>query len=153
MRRLALGQSPRFNAVVVAAATLLGLCGVAAFVPWWGVVFVMILSTTLRLVVFLQSHYLNQLVDSGRRATVLSLRGLAVNVAYGLTSLAFSGAVAAVERATAAAAVPTEPAAGTMAAFRTVVALLPVCFVVACLLFAAWSRRRLGGELTARGRR
>jgi len=153
MRRLALEHTPRCNALVIAAVTLLGLCGVAAFVPWWGVVFVMVLSTTLRMVVFLQSHYLNQLVDSDRRATVLSVRGLAVNVAYGLTSLAFAAAVTAVERTTAAGTSPQELGAEATAAFRTVVALLPVCFVGACLLFVAWSRRRLHGRSRRRARR
>ena len=153
MRRLALGQTPRFNAILLAVVTLVGLCGVAAFVPWWGVVFVMVLSTALRLVVFLQSHYLNQLVDSDRRATVLSFRGLAVNVAYGLMSLAFAAAVAAVDRETAGGG--TSAAGGTpaaMGAFRTVVGFLPWYFVAACALFVAWSGRRLDWRFTSRDR-
>lgn len=94
IRRLAMRASLRTNFLVLVGITLVGLVGTACFVPWWGVVFVMLLSLTMRMVVFLQSHYLNQLVASERRATVLSFRGLAVNVSYGLMSLAFAAAVA-----------------------------------------------------------
>jgi hypothetical protein len=104
------------------------------------VAFAMLLSLTMRMVVFLQSHYLNQLVGSDRRATVLSFRGLAVNVSYGLMSLAFAGAVAGVEAvglsgSQAAAA----GAASSMPAFRFVVGLLPLFFLVTCGLFLAWA--------------
>lgn len=143
LRRLALRSSPLRNAAILAVATCAGLCGVAAFVPWWGVAFVMVLSTVLRMVVFLQSHYLNQLVSSDRRATVLSFRGLAVNVAYGLMSLGFAAAVAAVERATGGAGV-SAASQGTTDAFRVVVGWLPWSFAGACLVFVAWTLRRLG---------
>lgn len=133
MRRLALRRTPRFNFFLLAVVALAGLAGVAALVPWWGVVFVMLLSNALRLVIFLQSHYLNQLVDSDRRATVLSVRGLAVNVAYGLMSMAFAAAVAAADRLSAA---------GDQEGFRTAVGLLPWSFAAACLVFLLWSRGR-----------
>ena len=130
MRRLALAASPRANGLVLAGVTLAGLVGTAAFVPRAGVAFVIALSTALRMVMFLQSHYLNQLVDSGRRATVLSFRGLAVNVAYGLGSLGFAAATAVIDRF--AAGGPT---------FRVVVGLLPVAFALACAAFGVWVRR------------
>jgi MFS family permease len=134
MRRLALRRTPRFNFFLLAAVALAGLAGVAALVPWWGVVFVMLLSNALRLVIFLQSHYLNQVVDSDRRATVLSVRGLAVNVAYGLMSMAFAAAVAAADRLSAA---------DDQEGFRTAVGLLPWFFAAACLAFLFWSRGRV----------
>jgi len=41
---------------------------------------------------FFVSHYLNHLVtDSSRRATILSFRGLAFNLAYGIAGLLFAG--------------------------------------------------------------
>jgi hypothetical protein len=74
--------------------------------------------------VFLQSHYLNQLVDSDRRATVLSFRGLAVNVGYGLGCIGFAAATAASARIV-----------GADDCFRAVVGLLPWGFVLACVAF------------------
>jgi hypothetical protein len=39
------------------------------------------------------SYYLNAVVDSHHRATVLSFKGLAFNLGFGLVSLAFAGAL------------------------------------------------------------
>jgi hypothetical protein len=87
---------------------------------------------------FLQSHYLNQLVDSKHRATVLSFRGLAVNVSYGFMSIAFALAVTAVEKA--------DPTTTQTAAFDWVIRLLPWYFLFAALLFLAWARRRVRND-------
>jgi MFS family permease len=138
MRRLATLQSPRANFWLLVAVVLAGLAGTALLIPWWGVGFFMLLSLSMRLLMFLQSHYLNQLVDSQHRATVLSFRGLAVNISYGLMSLAFAAAVTAVEKAA--------PEAGQGVAFDRVVQLLPGYFLVLVAGFLIWARRRLAGE-------
>ena len=130
LRRLALSASVGGNGVLLAVVTLVGLAGTAAFVPGVGVVFVILLSTAMRMVTFLQSHYLNQLVDSGRRATVLSFRGLAVNVGYGAGCIVFAAATAVIGRVT-----------DGDACFRIVVSLLPWAFLLACWAFYAWTRR------------
>lgn len=142
IRRLAMRASPGLNFLVLATVTLVGLAGTACFVPWWGVIFAMLLSLTMRMVVFLQSHYLNQLVGSDRRATVLSFRGLAVNVSYGLMSLAFAAAVAGVEATgLAGGGASSGGAAEEMPAFRFVVGVLPAYFLALCVLFLGWIRR------------
>jgi MFS family permease len=138
MRRLATLQSPRANFWLLVAVVTVGLAGTALLIPWWGVGFFMLLSLSMRLLMFLQSHYLNQLVDSSHRATVLSFRGLAVNVSYGLMSLAFAGAVTAVERAA--------PNTGQGVAFDRVVQLLPGYFLLLTAGFLFWARRRIGGD-------
>ena len=152
IRRLAMETTQLRNFFVIAAVTGAGLVGTACFVPWWGVIFAMLLSLTMRMLMFLQSHYLNQLVGSDRLATVLSFRGLAINVSYGVMSLVFSAAVAAAEAAGLAAA--DSAAATEQPAFRFVVGLLPVYFLIATGLFVggvAWlvrdrvGLRRLGG--------
>lgn len=141
MRRLALGRSPRFNVAVLAAVTFVGLAGTVALIPVWSLAFYMLLSVALRLVVFLQSHYLNQLVDSAQRATVLSFRGLAVNVGYGLMSLGFAAAVAGIERSS------SEPAPGLAAeSFRTVLGWLPWYFLIVAVVFTVWARRLVGSD-------
>ncbi|NBS33897.1 MAG: MFS transporter, partial [Planctomycetia bacterium] len=138
MRRLATLQSPRANFWLLVAVVTVGLAGTALLIPWWGVGFFMLLSLSMRLLMFLQSHYLNQLVDSQHRATVLSFRGLAVNISYGLMSLAFAAAVTAVERAA--------PEAGQGVAFDRVVQLLPGYFLLVTAGFLFWARRRVAGE-------
>jgi len=139
MRRLALGRSPRFNVAVLAVVTFVGLAGTVALIPVWSLAFYMLLSVALRLVVFLQSHYLNQLVDSAQRATVLSFRGLAVNVGYGLMSLGFAAAVAGIDQSSSG------PAPGLAAeSFRTVLGWLPWYFLIVALVFTLWARGLVG---------
>jgi MFS family permease len=55
---------------------------------------------------FFQSHYLNQLTPSAQRATVLSFRGLSLNLAYGLIGILYSVLVSGL-RATATGVEPT----------------------------------------------
>ena len=45
---------------------------------------------------YIVSYYLNALVDSGHRATVLSFKGVAFNLGYGFMSLVFALALRAV---------------------------------------------------------
>ena len=53
------------------------------------------LGMAMSAVAYLVSYYLNAAVESRHRATVLSFKGLAFNLGYGLVSLAFAGALRA----------------------------------------------------------
>lgn len=69
------------------------LIGLAALVPAWpifGLLPAMLLMTTLGFLGFTVSRSLHAEADSSKRATVLSVKGLAFNLGYGLFSLAFS---------------------------------------------------------------
>ena len=72
---------------------LLGFCSLAAMVPaipFWGLMPVAALVTGMYLNGFFLSHYLNGIADSRRRATILSFRGLAFNLAYGSIGVLFA---------------------------------------------------------------
>ncbi len=56
---------------------------------WAGVALIMPLMLGMRFLHFFLSHYLNAVVDSSRRATALSFRGLTMNLAYGVMTLLF----------------------------------------------------------------
>lgn len=56
---------------------------------WLGVALIMPLMLGMRFLQFFLSHYLNAVVDSTRRATALSFRGLTMNLAYGVITLLF----------------------------------------------------------------
>ena len=92
-RRMVGRVGPAANFTLLAALTLLGLAGVAWRWPVWGVVFVIPLGISMSAVTYLVSYYLNVAVASHHRATVLSFKGLAFNLGYGLVSLAFAGAL------------------------------------------------------------
>jgi MFS family permease len=70
--------------------TLVGLYVVAQAWPFFGLLPVMLLMTTLGFLSFTISRSLHAEADSARRATVLSVKGLAFNLGYGLFSLGFS---------------------------------------------------------------
>ena len=91
------GRAPA-NYLVVSALTLAGLIGVALAVPIYGVVVVVFFSFSFGLLNFFTSHYLNAEVDSARRATVLSFKGLALNLGFGAISLVYASLLSALRR-------------------------------------------------------
>jgi MFS family permease len=91
MERLASRHGARFNFGWLAVVVLLGLVGAAMAVPGWGgVVLILPLVMGMRFLHFFLSHYMNQVIDSERRATALSFRGLTLNLAYGVMTLLFA---------------------------------------------------------------
>src|ERR1700726_101096 len=89
-RRMVQRGSPAGNFVWVAVVTLTALAGLALRWRWWGVVFTFPLGASMVAIGCLLSYYLNALVESNRRATVLSFKGVAFNLGYGLVSLLFA---------------------------------------------------------------
>jgi MFS family permease len=75
--------SPLAGFGVVVALVLTGLVGIAVAGSWVGVAFVAVLGFGWHLLGFFGSHFLNEVTESGRRATVLSFKSLAGNLAYG----------------------------------------------------------------------
>ncbi len=90
-RRLVARRSVAFNFALLAALTLLGLAGLTLRIPLYGAVFSALLGIVMSLLGFFLSHYLNALIDSSERATILSFRGLAFNLGFGLVSVLFAG--------------------------------------------------------------
>ncbi|WP_457576980.1 MFS transporter [Desulfomarina sp.] len=78
------------NMLWVAAVTLTGLFGLTGFFPYFGILPMACIFIGLMLVSFFTSHYLNQITESYQRATVLSFKGLAFNLAYGLIGIFFA---------------------------------------------------------------
>jgi MFS family permease len=84
-------RSIRTNYIVVSLATFLGLIGITLAIPVWGVGMIVFFAVGFGLLNFFTSHYLNAEVDSKRRATVLSFRGLALNAGFGFISVVYGG--------------------------------------------------------------
>ncbi len=78
------------NYALIAATVLLGLIGVAWRWNYWGVIFMVPLGGAIMALGYIVSYYLNALVDSSHRATVLSFKGVAFNLGYGFISLVFA---------------------------------------------------------------
>jgi MFS family permease len=83
-------HTPRFNLGVMIGLTLMGLMGLSLFMPVAGLIPMVLLRSAMFLLAFFTSHYLNRITPSSQRATVLSFKGLTINLAYGLIGLAYS---------------------------------------------------------------
>jgi hypothetical protein len=82
--------SPAQNCGWLGVLTLVTLLGLTGFVPYLGVLPIAMVMVGLMLTAFFTSHYLNEITSSEQRATVLSFKGLAFNLAYGIIGLLFA---------------------------------------------------------------
>jgi MFS family permease len=89
-RRMVQRGSPAGNFFWLAVVTLTALAGLALRWRWWGIAFTFTLGASMVAIGFFLSYYLNSLVESSRRATVLSFKGVAFNLGYGFVSLLFA---------------------------------------------------------------
>ncbi|MGF1449773.1 MAG: MFS transporter [Opitutales bacterium] len=79
------------NLAAVFVIGLVGFVGCTFALPYAGLLFAMIVFYSMTLAEFYASHYLNRSTVSSRRATVLSFKGLAGNLAYGGAGLLYAG--------------------------------------------------------------
>jgi MFS family permease len=92
-RYLVSHRSPFFNFIVLSCVLMIGLIGISFAVPIIGVLFAIGAFAMMGMVQFQTSYYINREVDSSIRATVLSFRGLALNLGLGIASLLYTGYV------------------------------------------------------------
>ncbi len=105
-----------------------GLTGATLALPMWGVWVLVPLGLAMSLLSFFTSHYLNTWTASEYRATVLSFRGVAMNLGYGAIGLAFAGLNSSLRS--------DFPAASDNAIFSKAIFWLPSGFLVAILAAA-----------------
>ncbi|MBT8346890.1 MAG: MFS transporter [Desulfofustis sp.] len=82
--------SPAQNCGWLALLTIVTLLGLTGFIPYLGIIPMAMVMVGLMLTAFFTSHYLNEITPSEQRATVLSFKGLAFNLAYGIIGLLFA---------------------------------------------------------------
>lgn len=138
-KKLVEKQSPLKNFSLLGVLIFFGLLGLQQVWPWWGIVPAMLLGASMYFLGFFLSHYLNKEVESSRRATVLSFRGLACNLAYGIVGLLYM-ALASHLRSQA----PEGAEIETNAIFVQSLNWLPGYFLLTVLLLAlfAWLKKR-----------
>ena len=90
--------NPKTNMFIVFGISIIGLTGLTGFYPYWGLIPVAFIFIGLTFVSFFTSHYLNQITESHQRATVLSFKGLAFNLAYGFIGFVFASLIATLKR-------------------------------------------------------
>ncbi len=102
-RRLTETRTPLFNLLLTAAMILLGLVGLCFVWPWVGLLPALLLFSGMFLIGFFLSHYLNQATSSEQRATVLSFKGLFLNLGYGGIGIFYALLLALLRKQTVAA--------------------------------------------------
>jgi len=93
-RYLVTNHSPLFNFLTLSFILMAGLVGLGLAIPYYGVIFAVGAFAMMGMVQFQSSYYINKEVDSVHRATVLSFKGLALNLGLGFASLLYTGYVA-----------------------------------------------------------
>lgn len=90
-RRLVDRHVPGFVFFVVCLLSIAGFFGVSFFIPYVGLIFMVLLFAAFSIVTFALSFYLNQVADSSMRATILSFKGIALNLGYGFIGVVYAG--------------------------------------------------------------
>lgn len=93
-RYLVTNHSPLFNFLTLSSLLMAGLIGLGFAIPYYGVIFAVGAFAMMGMVQFQSSYYINKEVDSVHRATVLSFKGLALNLGLGFASLLYTAYVA-----------------------------------------------------------
>ena len=107
-RLMVMHLSPFKNFLCLSGVLIFSLCGLMLAIPHYGVVFAVGAFAILGMVQFQASFYINRAVDSKLRATVLSFKGLALNLGLGIASLLYTGLVSTLKRGEANANLPNE---------------------------------------------
>ena len=92
-RWLTIRFRPAVNFGLLAVLIGVGLTALTLRVPLWGLFAVIPLFMSMFLLGFFVSHYLNEITSSDQRATVLSFRGLAFNLAYAGVGILYAALV------------------------------------------------------------
>jgi MFS family permease len=96
-RHLVTRHTPFFNYIFLSLILLAGLTGILFTIPWFGVLFAVGAFAMMGMVTFQSSYYINREVESAHRATVLSFRGLALNLGLAVAGVFYTGLIAALK--------------------------------------------------------
>ncbi len=138
--------SPRSNFFLLAGLTLAGLWGVGRVQPVLGLIPMVVVFMVMMMNTFFLSHYLNRITRSRERATVLSFRGLALNLSYGLIGIGYSLFFAWVKGGRGDVFRQSGAISPDDAAFVFSLHWFPVYFFLLLLLFIGFSGYQLRGS-------
>ncbi len=135
-RRVASKLTPSAIFPLLAAMIFAGLLGLCWATPIWGVWVVLPFGLSMPIMSYFVSSYLNQWTDSTLRATVLSFRGVALNVGYAAAGIGFAAITSSIRASGAD--------LSENAIFGKALLGLPVAFAVGwiALMVLAWHSRR-----------
>jgi MFS family permease len=130
-------HSPFFNFLLLSTLLMVGLVGIMMTIPLWGVFFAIFAFSMMGMVAFQSSFYINREVDSSHRATVLSFRGLALNLGLAFASLLYTGLIATLKAGAEPGLSPNEVQASV---FKDSLKAFPIYFVLLFVLVVVLGR-------------
>ena len=134
-------RSPFFNFLFLSVVLMAGLIGISYAVPYVGVLFAIGAFAIMGMVQFQASYYLNREADSQIRATVLSFKGLALNLGLGTASLLYTTLVATLRYRQDA---QVDGQVLTEQIFLDALAAFPVYYLLLFVLMILAARRLVG---------
>lgn len=132
-RRLAAKYSAGTVFTLVGFLILAGLTGLCFATPVWGLWVVLPIGLSMPMLQYFLSNYLNAWTDSSLRATVLSFRGVAINLGYGLAGIGFAAVTAGIRS--------SDPALSENALFSKALVSLPTVFLLGAAVLLVIIRR------------
>lgn len=117
--------------IILAMASILGL---TLFIPYYGMLPMILVFVTMMLTSFFTSTYLNKLAKPAQRATVLSYKGLAFNAAYGIIGMLYASLIVRLRVAIENSSSPLENSMLENEAFRQSITYFPGYLIVTILL-------------------
>lgn len=85
--------SPGINVLILSLAMITALVALGRFIPYFGVLPMAATFIGMMMTSFFTSSYLNAITSSSQRATVLSFKGMAFNLAYGAIGMGFAALI------------------------------------------------------------
>jgi len=89
-KKIAENHSPSYALWLTTFLTATGLITMSFFWPYAGLIPALITFCTMYFIGFFVSFYINQITSSAQRATVLSFKGLAYNISYGVLGVLYA---------------------------------------------------------------
>lgn len=150
VEKLVGNASPSRNMGMVAVLILIGLSGISMMIPGWvGVLFVVPFWLGMRSLHYFISQYLNRVSEPSTRATVLSFKGLTMNLAYGIIMIAYQTQTWALRSSEKEAMTGMNKQQTDMHLLAAAMPWWPWVFGVLALALAVGVRVKFGGGLTA----
>jgi hypothetical protein len=143
-RRIAENHTPAICLWATSLVALSGLSGMAFFWPTIGLVPALVAFSAMHMVGFFLSYFVNREAPSSRRATVLSFKGLAYNLSYGMIGVVYAGLLEAEKAGIGGPAVDARTVENLV--FRETIFWFPVSLAAGLIVLIA-------GILLLRGRR
>lgn len=117
----------------VGVIAFVGLVGVSYTIPIYGFLPSILCMTTFGLFSYISDNNLHKMVDSSRRATILSVKGMVMNLGYGMASMIFAQAVLYAKK-------PELRINDSETAFAKVLGVQPWVFGVLLIAYFIWIR-------------